>query len=153
MFSLSVRPASNSEAARAPPFKILSRKGSYLSLARLPFTVCPSLPRPGLSLDIYILVAGRSWNCGFRPRLPFKSCGSCVVQRGSNNDDVDSAPDFLEIVWFLCGSTWFRQCRSARLAATQETLLGWLWTLAGCWQRPSKRRTRNVLPSTITSAP
>ena len=26
-------------------------------------------------------------------------------------------------------------------------------TLAGCWQRPSKRRTSNVLPSTITSAP
>ena len=32
---------------------------------------------------------------------------------------------------------------------------GWLrgGALAGCWQRPSKRRTSNVLPSTITSAP
>ena len=35
-----------------PPLKILSRRGSCLSLARLPFTVCSSLPRPGLSLVI-----------------------------------------------------------------------------------------------------
>ena len=128
MLSLSVRPASSSEAARPPLFKILSRRGSFLSLARFPFTVCPSLPRPGLSLVIYI--GGRAvmelW----------------IPPQAS-----------LQIMWFLCGSTWFQQCRSARPAATNETLLGWLWTLAGCWQRPNKRRTSNVLPSTITSAP
>ena len=32
-----------------PPLSILGRRESYLSLARLPFTVCSSLPRPGLS--------------------------------------------------------------------------------------------------------
>ena len=35
-----------------PPLKILSHRKSCLSLARLPFTVCSSLPRPGLSLVI-----------------------------------------------------------------------------------------------------
>ena len=75
-------------SSQTAPFSILNRRGSYLSLARLPFSVCLSLPRPGLSLVIYILVAGRSWNCGFRPRLPLKSCGSCVVQRGSNNAEA-----------------------------------------------------------------
>ena len=70
-----------------PPLKILSRRGSCLSLARLPFTVCSSLPRPGLSLVIYI--GGRAvMELWIRPRLPFKSCGSCVVQRGSNNAEA-----------------------------------------------------------------
>ena len=32
-------------------------------------------------------------------------------------------------------------------------LLGWLGILAGSWQHAHKRRTSNVLPSTITSAP
>ena len=36
-----------------PPFNILGRKESFLSLARLPFTVCSSLPRPGLSSVLY----------------------------------------------------------------------------------------------------
>ena len=103
MLSLSVRPASSSEADRPPRFKILGRRGSYLSLARLPFTVCPSLPRPGLSLVIYI--GGRAvmelW-------IPPQTS--------------------LQIMWFLCGSTWFQQCRSARFAASYKTLLGLLWT-------------------------
>ena len=33
-----------------PRFNISGRRESYLSLACLPFTVCSSLPRPGLSL-------------------------------------------------------------------------------------------------------
>ena len=37
-----------------PPFNILGRRESYLSLVRLPFTVCSSLPRPGLSLVQYV---------------------------------------------------------------------------------------------------
>ena len=68
-----------------PHLKILSRRKSCcMSLARLPFTVCSSPPRPGLSLVIYI--GGRAlmelWI------LP-QTC--------------------LQIVWFLCGSTWFRR--------------------------------------------
>ena len=61
-----------------------------------------------------ILVAGRSWNRGFRPRLPFKSCGSCVVQRGSNNAKTLAHACFAkakrkETMWFPCGSTRFQQ--------------------------------------------
>ena len=72
-----------------PPLKILSRRKSCcLSLARLPFTVCSSLPRPGLSLVIYI--GGRAlmelW-------ISPQTC--------------------LQIVWFLCGSTWFQRCPNA----------------------------------------
>ena len=182
MFSLSVQPASSSEAARPPPFKILSRRGSFLSLARFPFTVCPSLPRPGLSLVIYI--GGRAvmelwippqaslqimwFLCGSTWFQQCRSAGTCLFRLGQTlrNNVVPMwfhvVPTMmtwippqasLQIMWFLCGSTWFQQCRSARPAATNETLLGWLWTLAGCWQRPDKRRTSNVLPSTITSAP
>ena len=70
-----------------PLLKILSRRGSCLSLARLPFTVCSSLPRPGLSLVIYI-------------------GGRALMELWI------SAHTCLHIVWFLCGSTWFQQCRS-----------------------------------------
>ena len=71
-----------------PPLKILSRRGSCLSLARLPFTVCSSLPRPGLSLVIYI-------------------GGRALMELWI------SAHTCLHIVWFLCGSTWFQQCPNA----------------------------------------
>ena len=71
-----------------PPFKILRRRGSYLSPSRLPLTVCRPLPRPGLSLVIYI--GGRAvmelW-------IPPQTS--------------------LQIMWFLCGSTWFQQCQNA----------------------------------------
>ena len=58
---------------------------------------------------IYILAAGRSWNCGFRPRRAFKSCGSCVVQRGSSNAQMLAHACFanakrVETMWFPCGS-------------------------------------------------
>ena len=59
----------------------------------------------------------------------------------------------LQIMWFLCGSAWLQQCRRAHCAASKQNLPGWLWTVAGCEQRANKRRTSNVLPSTITSAP
>ena len=73
---------------KPPPFKILGHGESYLSLARLPFTVCSSLPRPGLSLVIYI--GGRAlMELWILPQM-------C-----------------LQIVWFLCGSTWFQQCPNA----------------------------------------
>ena len=182
MFSLSVRPASSSEAARPPPFKILNRRGSYLSLARLPFTVRPSLPCPGLSLVIYIggravmelwippqtslqmmwFLRGSTW---FQQRQIAGTCFFRLDQTLRNNvvpmwfhvvpTMMTCIPPqtSLQIMWFLCGSAWFQQCRSARLAATNETLLGWLWTLAGCWQHPNKSSTSNVLPSTITSPP
>ena len=117
---------------------------------------------PRTSLQIMWFLCGSTW---------FQQCqnaGTCSLRLGQTlkNNVVPmwfhAVPTMmtwippqtsLQIMWFLCGSTWFQQCRSARLAATNETLLGWLWTLAGCWQRPSKRRTSNVLPSTITSAP
>ena len=59
-------------------------------------------------------MAGRSWICGFRPRLPLKSCGSCVVQRGSNNAKALAHACFAqakrkETMWSPRGSTWFRQ--------------------------------------------
>ena len=117
---------------------------------------------PQASLQIMWFLCGSTWfqQCG--------SAGTCLFRLGQTlrNDVVPMwfhvVPTMmtwipptasLQIMWFLCGSTWFQQCRSARLAATNETLLGWLWTLAGCWQRPNKRRTSNALPSTITSAP
>ena len=37
--------------------------------------------------------------------------------------------------------------------AETATFLAGCGTVAECWQRPNKRRTSNVLPSTITSAP
>ena len=179
MCSLSVRPASSSEAARPPPFKILSRRGSYLSLARLPFTVCPSLPRPGLSLVIYI--GGRAvmelwippqtslqivwFLCGSTWFQQFRSAGTCLFRLGQTlrSNVVPMwfhvvptmmtwilAQTSLQIMWFLCGSAWFQQCRRAPCAASRKNLPGWLWTLAGCEQRANKRRTSNVLPSTMT---
>ena len=42
--------------------------------------------------------------------------------------------------------------RIERIAETAPFLAG-CGIVAGCWQRPHKRRTSNVLPSTITSAP
>ena len=71
-----------------PPLKILSHRKSCLSLARLPFTVCSSLPRPGLSLVIYI---------GSRALMELRI----------------SPQTCLQIVWFLCGSTWFQRCPNA----------------------------------------
>ena len=164
-----------------PLFKILSRRGSFLSLARFPFTVCPSLPRPGL---LVIYIGGRAvmelwippqtslqimwFLCGSTWFQQCRSAGTCLFRLGQTlrNNVVPMwfhvVPTMmtwippqasLQIMWFLRGSTWFQQCRSERPAATNETLLGWLWTLAGCWQRPDKRTTSNVLPSTITSAP
>ena len=158
MCSLSVRPASSSEAARPPPFKILSRRGSYLSLARLPFTVCPSLPRPGLSLVIYI--GGRAvmelwippqtslqimwFLCGSTWFQQCQNAGTCLFRQGQTQRNnvvpmwFHAVPTMMtwilpqtsiEIAWFLCGSTWFQQCRSASFAASYKTLLGSLWTL------------------------
>ena len=112
-----------------PLFKILRRRGSYLSPSRLPLTVCPPLPRPGLSLVTYIggralmeswippqaslqvmwFLCGSAWNKRWHmlvsPRPDAKKqCGSHVVPRGSNNDDVDSGPNFHQNrvvpVWF-----------------------------------------------------
>ena len=117
---------------------------------------------PQASLQAMWFLCGSAW---------FQQCqnaGTCLFRQGQTQRNnvvpmwFHAVPTVMtwilpqtsiEIAWFLCGSTWFQQCRSACLAATNETLLGWLWTLAGCWQRPNKRRTSNVLPSTITSAP
>ena len=117
---------------------------------------------PQASLQIMWFLCGSTW---FQQCRSAGTCLFCLGQTLRNNvvpvwfHVVPTMMTWippqtsLQIMWFLCGSTWFQQCRSARLAATNETLLGWLWTLAGCWQRPTKRRTSNVLPSTITSAP
>ena len=141
----------------APPFKILRRRGSYLSPSRLPLTVCPPLPRPGLSLVIYI--GGRalmeSWIppqaslqvmrflCGSAWFQQCQNAGTCLFRQGQTqrNNVVPiwfrAVPTMMtwilpqtsiEIAWFLCGSTWFQQCRSARFAASYKTLLGLLWT-------------------------
>ena len=144
-----------------PPFKILRRRGSYLSPSRLPLTVCPPLPRPGLSLVIYI--GGRalmeSWIppqaslqvmwflCGSAWFQKCQNAGTCLFRSGQTQRN-NAAPMWFhvvpttktqilpqisfEIMWFLCGSTWFRQCRQALFAASIKTLLGWLCTVAGC---------------------
>ena len=140
-----------------PPFKILRRRGSYLSPSRLPLTVCPPLPRPGLSLVIYI--GGRalmeSWIppqaslqvmwflCGSAWFQQCQNAGTCLFRQGQTQRNnvvpmwFHAVPTMMtwilpqtsiEIAWFLCGSTWFQQCRSARFAASYKTLLGLLWT-------------------------
>ena len=82
-------PSEGASCLEPPPLKILSRRKSCcLSLARLPFTVCSSLPRPGLSLVIYI---------GGRALMELRI----------------SPQTSLQIVWFLCGSTWFQRCPNA----------------------------------------
>ena len=51
-----------------------------------------------------------------------------------------------------CGPSWstLGLYEQSLRACTLRTLLGWLGTLAGSWQHAHKRRTSNVLPSTIT---
>ena len=79
-----------------------------------------------------------------------KQCGSHVVPRGSNNDDMAQIP------FKACGSCVVQRssnkCRRKRIVATKQNVPGWLWTAAGCEQRANKRRTSNGSPSPITSA-
>ena len=144
-----------------PPLKFYAAEGATRLLARLPFTVCPPLPRPGLSLVMY--TGGRAlmelwippttslqivrFLCGSAWFQQCQSAGTCLFRLGQTlrNNVVPMwfhvVPTMmmwippqtsLPIMWFLCGSTWFQQCRSARFAASYKTLLGWLWTVTGC---------------------
>ena len=109
-----------------------------------------------------------------------KQCGSHVVPRGSNNDDMDSGPDFpsnhVVPVWFSVAptnadvrvlqpsnKTFLAGCgplldvssaltKGGQVMFCPQPLLE-LPCKAERWQRAHKRKTSNVSPSTITSAP
>ena len=92
---------------------------------------------PQASLQVMWFLCGSAW---------FQKCqnaGTCLFRQGQTQRNnvvpmwFHAVPTMMtwilprtsiEIAWFLCGSAWFQQCRSARFAASYKTLLGLLWT-------------------------